>query len=719
MARQINKSNMAKTRARKRCSAVQIFEDVLNPPLKQATFPYRRHHSARPTTPSTTPASISRQQTLTQITPCLSRPFSNHEDNDELYDLEYDTLPAAMPPRKRQRKSTKRKADQQTITQMDPFRPQYHHGEDLEEIGDEYSEHTPDRTKRKRRKTTSTTPIARTIQTRSAKKQGAETGAKAEVKSPVITHESNKENVDQGPTLALLNDATIRMPPPKTPKTTRRKEIPSSQSPAETPLSIQTQRKRQGLALAPLNERSTNTPSRKFLSTRRKAAHPAPKLEVANSTGLEDEDSEMSFPLISQHDTTADAALQFSSLRPEDLPRSSLPCTPSKRKGIDEGKNASSLVSSIGGQDRPTLKRKGTVADSDEEEISPVRPSPTPPDMSQTGGSTAQHHPMADLGDVEQSSSSISTNSNATQPTQTPNSAGRTNSLFETVPTQLLSQPAKRPMSEQATPVYAYSNTPQRTQNYSPLPDSEGTPAPMILQSPQSSTPVHAPQPPALETESQFEDAWRQYTPSPPPEDLETPEYINERANASHGYEAPQHIEVHESQDYEDSEPIDLGTTQFLPPPLPFPLPSPERPNTSTDSIALPPVPPSQATTTDEMTQSSPHRSQWQYQSFPQRPQYQRQSSTISLTTEHLPSSPPAQREIPLSLSPVLSRKKVEAARTEEMGREDTAADDPYGEYEGWNGVRMTDSQLLPASLLDDCLEMPEVEEELLREMDL
>ncbi|KAL9576045.1 MAG: hypothetical protein Q9212_007436 [Teloschistes hypoglaucus] len=408
---------MAQTKTRKRRPVIQTFDDVLTPPLKQATFPYRRHHSTRRTIATeTTPATNWRQQTLTQTTPSLSRSFSSYDGPTDLSDLEYDTLSTAMPPKKRQRTS---KSDQQTITQMDPFRLQIHPEEDLEEIGDDHAEETPkthEKPKRKRRKTTSGTPLARTIQTRSAKKQ-AEADIKAAIESPTVIHGSNKENLHQWPTPASTDHDALQMPPPKTPKTTRRKEIPSSQSPAVTPYSAQPRTRIQTLAASPLKERSTNVPSCKPSSSPTKTAKRRPRLKVVDSTGLQDENVEVSMPLISQYDATEGApALSFPP-RPMEIPRSSLPGTPSSRNGKLDGNTAIPMSSNTGGQGRPSLRRQGTIADSEEGDISPIR-SPERPGNLQI----SQHEAILQLDNVVRRNSPILANSNATQPTQSPQS---------------------------------------------------------------------------------------------------------------------------------------------------------------------------------------------------------------------------------------------------------------------------------------------------------
>ncbi|KAL8762804.1 MAG: hypothetical protein Q9203_007522, partial [Teloschistes exilis] len=340
-----------------------------------------------------------------------------------------------MPPKKRQGSSEKRTLDQQTITQMDHFRPRIQPEEDLEEIGNEYAEGTPEtheKQKRKRRKTTSGMPLARTIQTRSSAKKQAEIDIKAAVESPTIAHKSNKKNSHKGPTLASTGHDTAQMPPPKTPKTTRRKEIPSSQSPAETPYSAQRHTRRQALAASPLKERSTNLPSCRPSSSPTKTAKTRLRLEVADSTGLEEKNVEVSIPLTSRCDTAEDPpALSFPP-RSTEIPKTSLPSTPSDRNRTIDGNTTLPLVSGTGRQGPPTLRRQGTIADSEEGDISPIRQSPERPRNLQADESISQHESILEIGNIERSNSSAATNSNATQLTQGPRSTSPEGPSFET-----------------------------------------------------------------------------------------------------------------------------------------------------------------------------------------------------------------------------------------------------------------------------------------------
>ncbi|KAL8736392.1 MAG: hypothetical protein Q9181_002425 [Wetmoreana brouardii] len=545
-----------------------------------------------------------------------------------------------MPPRKRQRKLGKRTPDQQTITQMDPFKAQLQPEEDLADLSEEYNPHVDNPPTRKKRRATSGTSVPSTVRTKSAKKPAAKYEIKTEVGSTTGTPESSRKTSGQATTAPPLPESeALQMAPPKTPKTIRRKEIPSSQSPAETPWAVQTPKRKDDVVVTPLKERSVNTPTRGRLSLRR-SAHAAPKLVLADSTHIENEDSEIIFPLIAQS-KKSQAGMEEHSLPQLRSPKPSASIAPSGE--MLSGNIIMRPSSSIQGERLPRLKRKETIAGSDEEELSPIRRS-----FIQASAGPGQTVPLTPPSVTE------ADNANPSQLEQDNTNPEQAASLlekeyeqndesFETIPTQLISHQSKH-----ISPLLTLSAARQR-KSQSPMSASDERTARSTANSLHSSSPALIQQTPALETESQFENAWREFTPQPP--DLESPQSDEQSVKA-----------------------IDRPTQ-------PTSLPTPKRPNPATESVLLPPIPPSQATTTD-ITQNSP-----------QRLPYLNQSSTISLHTEHLPSSPPPQ-DIQSS-SPFQTRKE--------------AAADTYMGYQGWNGVQMTDSQLLPASLLSDGLEPSEL----------
>ncbi|KAL8705321.1 MAG: hypothetical protein Q9201_001567 [Fulgogasparrea decipioides] len=544
-----------------------------------------------------------------------------------------------MPPKKRQRKLSKRTPDQQTITQMDPFKAQLHPEEDLADPSGEHSPHVDNPPARENRRATSSTPFTSTVRTRSAKKQAAKYEIKEEVKSTRGTSEPSRDTCSQATTAPPLPESgVLQMPPPKTPKTIRRKEIPSSQSPEETPWVVRTQKKKDDMVVTPLKERSVNTPSRGRFSLRRRNAHAAPKLMVADSTDIGNEDSEVLFPLIAQSKKSQADMEEPSSPRF----RSPKPSTPNAHsREILSGKLTTHSSSSLQGEMPPSLKRKEMVAGSDEEEISPIHQS-----FVQTSAKPRQTLPLTsssvtEAHNVNQTQLLEDDITNLKKTASLPEKEDDQNDKsFETIPTQLILHQSKN------TNLLRTPSATRQRKSQTPMSASNEGSARSTAKSLHSSSPTPIRQAPALETESQFENAWREYTPPPP--DLEIPQSDEQSIKA-----------------------IDRLTQ-------PTSLPTPKRVDPANPS---PPIPISQATTTD-ITQTSP-------QHFP----HLNQSSTISLHTEHLPSSPPPQEF--QSSSPFQTRKE--------------AAADTYMGYQGWNGVQMTDSQLLPASLLNDGLEPSEL----------
>lgn len=144
---------------------------------------------------------------------------------------------------------------------------------------------------RKRRNICKEPAIPVTRQTRrSARRAAART----------LNEEEDEENLEIEPEenrIPLEKASSALMPPPKTPQSTRRKEVPSSQSPADTPLSIQSRKSHRDLSGSPLKERSTNVRRVKIRdSPARKSVRWAQMLEVADSTEQDDEESPPSIP---------------------------------------------------------------------------------------------------------------------------------------------------------------------------------------------------------------------------------------------------------------------------------------------------------------------------------------------------------------------------------------------------------------------------------------
>lgn len=151
-----------------------------------------------------------------------------------------------------------------------------------------------------------------------------------------------------------------------------------------------------------------------------------------------------------------------------------------------------------------------------------------------------------------------------------------------------------------------------------------------------------------LQTESQFEKGWITYTPADDiHSDLETlpsPPQLTQQPSSG----------------------LMTVPTQLIRPPI-----------SSPPKFYSAPIPPSQASTVD-VTQPSPRNMPSPSQAVTQRSPRKPPSSSQAYLSSPPPPMPPP------SSSPLASRKP-----------------DPWAGYE-WNGVRLTDSQLLPDSLMDD-----------------
>ncbi|KAL8931495.1 MAG: hypothetical protein Q9211_006920 [Gyalolechia sp. 1 TL-2023] len=613
---------------------VHIFEDGRSASAKQITFPYRRHRSSLRKTRSTAPATRWKQQTLTQITPTLAHVSSSHSSFDGTDELEYDRLDLAMPPKKRPRKSgtpkPKSKPQQkQTITQMDPFKQQIYPPEDVGDRADDHVLVPATVPSRKKRKSTSITPTASTVQTRSSKRMSGGSSVDMEAKVPSDLHKQDTSDADPEAATLLPESQDLQMPPPKTPRRPGKKVVPSSQSPAETPISTHGRRKEKDQNVTPLGERSVNTPSKSRLFNRRKSVQWAPKLVVADSTNWEDEDSETLFPPIVRNRPSEQKLLSPQLRSPSNQP---MPRTPSSVERFLNNLFRSPHLSPRRPNSR-TIQRKATIADSEDEGNSLSSGSP---EQTNNSPSRKPDRPRPSRNVSDKSGPPTPPN-HQTQDTQrsrrSPQDVQRETS-FGAIPTQLV-----HPQNENAPPAFEHTTTHGQDTPNKHSSDTEEASAQLENELLQSSSPVPARQPPVLETESQFDNAWRELT--PPQLDLEDEHAIEQPAE----------------------------------PTLPT-IPPPTRNGQPTDLPTLPPIPPSQATTTD-ITQATPHRTR------------------LNNDSRTLVSSPAQHPQPFLSSSSSPFRPRKEQAPTTFMG------------YQGWNGVRMTDSQLLPQSFLDDSLELP------------
>ncbi|CAL8578760.1 hypothetical protein XPA_004533 [Xanthoria parietina] len=619
--------------------SARVIEDGRTAPPVQRVFPPRRHSSNIKPSNLSTPIDRSRQQTLTQIIPSFSHLSSSLDGAD---DLTLDALPAMAP--KKKKRASKPPRQKHTITQMDPFRQQ-RYSDDSHTHSDFEPSDPPSR--RKKRKSTSSAPVAPTVQTRSAKRRVTLPAVQKGLNvSP--SDEEHQSSAARASPLPKSQDLT--MPAPKTPTKVRRKVIPSSQSPADTPISTRKRSRRNTEDITPLQERSVNTPSRSQATSRRKSVLWAPKLEVADSTDVENEDSQCLIPIIVQpHPTPVDRTSTPRSQIPQKQSCSKPPTDPPL---ADNTNIATSLPVSPRERRLRIMGKKDIIADSDHDAVDPASQS--------SRRAIDDEDYRSPLGPR---SSSRSPHVSAIKPLNFQNQGfvGKTpyphddednNNSYETVSTQVLLQPTR--------PAPLRDQDPGR----SIITDEAATrPAREV---PQFSSPTRLQRGPVLETESQFENAWRDYT--PPLEDDGDSSKTTDRDAIT--VDTPAH------------EPflslVDRCTNT----------------DSSTDLQLLPLIPPSQATTTDTTQVSLRH---------PRIPH----ETPIRNTPLQRRSSPSQQRHALSSSSPFHTRKGQGA--------------DTYMGYQGWNGVPMTESQLLPDSLLNDSLGLPllpGVEEELELEME-
>ena len=489
---------------------------------------------------------------------------------------------------------------QQTITQMNPFHAIFHpdiENEDLEYDEEQHKSYITSPVGRKRRKVTPEALPTRKIQTRSL----ARSPAKAE---PVSKGKASQLKVlprlDQSRPSKDDTPATV-MPPPRTPRSFRKREIPSSQSPADSPLSTQSRASVRSYARSPLKERSAN----RMLSTTtpRKVPHWIRKLEVADSMENDENESPITTPV--------DKTKYFEPTSPlsEDL----------ASPGATQVPPALAVKSSI-------LKQ---IPDSRSEG---------------SRGSTDTSQSKADLildSDAECDNEDDESKANTSWGMY---SRYYRDQACSNLPDQ------RRPLSPtttQATGIkagYAATHDPDKWSSSSNLGDKSATIPVSHPDSDEASAQLandlhRVSAPGGLQTESQYENAWVPYQPT----------------NASNS-----------DSDFMSSPANEAQDSTLMPAPMTVPtqiLP----PSTTPFRRA---IPPSQATTID-ITQPSPRK----------------MPSSSSMA---LPSSPPPVPPPPSSSSPNAGGGAV----------------DPWVGFE-WNGARLTDSQLLPESLMNDSITGP------------
>ena len=581
------------------------------------------------------------QQTITQMNPSIYVPEPEYEGLTTDDDQEQESY-IVPPGRGKRRKITpaktssrttgNRSAQRQTITQMVPFRALYHpelEEENLDDLEDEYKENNvPSPMKKRKRKVSPENAPSGKIKKRRHKRVLSQ----VEQQPGHETEYDGRQQIKQSIPSKQKNLGEI-LHPPVTPRS-RRKEIPSSQSPADTPLSLQSRRSFRAYTRSPLKERSTNIAP--ATTSRRDGAQWGRKVEIADS--LESRENES--PVLMRASTSVAArSLHNRSESEGKCSQVRTHSTVTRTAGLDyisddwqweETQRKDSY--------QDTLRREIVDSDGEDEGNHDTNPVWQATLHSKDTSPTQQRAPGHQRDRFSAARSSSSPESQQQSNLQNRHSIETSGLTKHISPNPALSPPS--------IPTF-------------PRTDSEQVSAQLFND-------LRRVTEPTLETESQFEAGWHSYhppsLPSSPPAPIASP-----------------------------SSPAMTIPTQPLPPHTTAAF-TQTQPNTSTQ-LNLP-VPPSQATTTDT-TQPSPRRlpsSQFQFLPSPSRtlPTTSSRRTAAAVVTDFPSSSPP-------SMPPPSSPPPMPPPPSSSLGVGESTA---MGFQ--WNGVRLTDSQLLPESLLND-----------------
>ena len=659
----------------KRKSTEVILEDE---PSKEVSRSTPRNWKTTPKQ-STSVAARRKQSTLTQM-----RWIPSSHIDDKNIDLEYDH--GSMQPIRRSSRGKRSKLIQsETITQMDfLFSPAFPEEEHTEPEEDEMAKFPSAPPLRKEGwKAVREEPLVRAVQTRSATRS-------AKKQSETVVENDRTPRQTPGEEMPVAVAET-----PLRPSHTRRTEVPSSQSPLDSPLSTQSARSGREFSRSPLKDRPLNVPApRRPLG---KGILFPRKLAVADSTGSDYGDSQTP----TQPPPTS-ILPQYCYMPPAVRIRSDSQLT--DRKGLvrsDEEVDQTGDTANLLANSQITTEKEdhdgGEAKNVSEAEQLLINP------KSQVTYATTISSPKRVFRET------VSAAADAIIPTATEIRDFGSSTVNDTTNIEDALND-KGPgflhlaSSELSIPDFDDNASQQPSHREADLSESDVDNIPSTPEVPPASTPkatatpsqVHIQQlhSPVLapETESQFENAWR--TLSPPT--CHSPEMIpSSQPSIADCYP---HRQVSPTPIRPSIDPplprqhrplLSQATTTDDPQPLPS-QPTSLHPNRSSSPKPLtepsnqePPSPsrsPSQATTTDstQPQQKSP---------LPRR---------INQTTspQQHSSSPPPPSLPPLSSSPI-----------------DTGIDkdaDAWTRYaRGWNGERRTDSQLLPDSLMNDSVPGP------------
>ena len=390
---------------------------------------------------------------------------------------------------------------------------------------------------RKRRKTTAERVSTPTVQTRSASRQALK--------------QEEHEDMDRVARSGLIRDALMEstypttadaqpadLQSPKTPRTIKKTEIPSSQSPAETPLSVQIRSSARETSRSPLKSKSANTRGRPDVtSPASKQSRQTPKLEIQDTFDFENWDGQFSTQSLTPK--TAQKAEGGGADEPTSGHFAQLQENVPRTQSIQRNNpDLYILPKSL----RDGIKIKTEIRDSDEEDD----------DLSVEGDANLGHNPRATLGQAKVSSSEVDTEAvKASQCRDVPQEQDITRPNPQVPSSQAVlhsSQPqikkehttacsTDQVPSIQNEPMEAIPLTPPPTTPTKLRSDSQQASAQLAADLNRLTQPRHCP---VVETDSQFEDAWRNFSPPPALRDYDLPSTTQQYPDTTH---VPKHCE--------------------------------------------------------------------------------------------------------------------------------------------------------------------------------
>lgn len=524
---------------------------------------------------------------------------------------------------------------QQTITQMDPFYSIYHPDDDQENLFHEADARdtyeTPNQ-RSKRQKISANKTAIRRIATLSPRATGSKTAPQLR-----RTAQSVEKPVQQD-RIAYCEGhwASKQMPhPPQTPTARKRTEVPSSQSPADTPLSSYSRNFTRGSSRSPLRERATNIESIQK-SSPSKVISSIGVREVPDSMESHEEGLGIPFKIHTDLEKPRKTAEEIY----EDLLAQPTPVAPSPEIAVVESPLVKSAeVPDTGGTKQVTspgvarhFHTRTEILDSDLEEEGEDTSFVDEADLVKSEATTPDPHQDTSAAKPSTYTISSSVSEENLSPTYPPAAKAAQR------PTPSVDVPSSQPAHPSPPPKTTQDLASDQLHHELSL-YTQGRGATSLI------------------TESQYEDGWESYHVPFAPSSIPPPSSPPLQPRLSPTPPEPE-----------------MQPTMTVPLQL---LPQTEVVATTTTPPPRLPVPSSQATTVDSTQPSTS-------QHPTQQAEIQQAILAGSSSSPPPPPVPPA-----LSSSPVIARKGT----NEQQGYQ-------------WDGRVLTDSQLLPASLMEDSLDM-------------